>query len=96
MDPSLDREQNALGSDLTDAQLGKLEQVSMVWSDTFAAHPSIDRKGFSNLRFVEKKYGVAKVRDVFDYCIDKRISPQGDSAIPLVIALCKAERHPND
>lgn len=89
MDPTLDREPEAIGSDLTDAQLAKLEQVSLVWSQTFAAHPSIDPTGYAALRFVEKKYGKAKVREVFDYCIDKHISPQGDSAIPLVIALCK-------
>ena len=91
MDPSLDREPEALGSDLTEAQLSKLDLISLVWGATFASHPSIDRKGYANLRMVEKRYGKARVRDVFDFCIDKRITPQGDSAIPLVIALCKAQ-----
>lgn len=91
MDPSLEREPEELGSDLIDAQLSKLGDVSLVWTETFAWHPSVDKKRYANLRFVEKKYGRAKIREVFDYCIDKHIAPQGDSAIPLVIALCKAQ-----
>ena len=90
MDPSLEREPEPIGSDLTDAQLSKLEQVSLVWSETFAAHPSINKKAYANLRWAEKRYGKAKVRDVFDYCIERRIVPQGKTAIPLVVSLCKA------
>lgn len=90
MDPGLEREPEGF-SDLTDAQLSKLEQVSLVWSETFAASPAYGRKKYAALRSIEKRYGKAKVREVFDYCIERQIAPQGDSAIPLVVALCKAQ-----
>jgi hypothetical protein len=60
-----------------------------VWSDTFAASPATSRKGYANLRFVEHRYGRGRVREVFDYCIDKQLAPMGNSAIPIVVALCQ-------
>ena len=89
MDPSLDREPVRVGDDLADAQIEKLARVSLVYSDTFAAHPSIDAKGYANLARLWKTYGRVKVADVFDYCIERRIVPQGTSAMGLVIALLK-------
>lgn len=91
MDGSLDREPESIGSDLTDAQLAKLESISPVWGRTFAAHPGIDRAGYANLRRVEKLYGKARVRDVFDYAYEKRIVPKTETAMGLVISLCKAQ-----
>lgn len=90
MDPTLDREPEQVGSDLTDAQLSKLEAISPVWGRTFAAHPGIDRAGYANLMRLEKLYGKQRVRDVFDYAFEKRIAPKGESAMGLTVALCKA------
>lgn len=75
--------------DLMDALIGKLEGVSSVWGDTFAAGPEIDPKRYARLKKIENTYGYDTVRRVFEYAYEKRLSPQGSTAMPLATALCK-------
>jgi hypothetical protein len=76
--------------DLMDALLGKLEKVSLVWSDTFAADPAIDVGGDKRLRRLTNEYGYDRVRECFEYAAENKLAPQGPSAMPLTVALLKA------
>ena len=71
--------------DQIEALVSKLNDVSAAWGDTFPATPT----GYRRLQKLVSDHGRVAVVDVMQYALEARISPQGASAMPLMVALCK-------
>lgn len=71
--------------DQIEALVSKLNDVSAAWGDSFPATST----GYRRLQKLISDYGRSRVVTVMQYALEARISPQGPSAMPLMIALCR-------
>lgn len=72
--------------DLLDALIDKLGEISPVWSETFPPNPS----GYKKLQRLINKYGSGNVRNALQIALERRIVPQGASAMSLMVGLLNA------
>lgn len=71
--------------DQIEGLVDKLNDVSHAWGDTFPADPS----GYRRLQRLIRDHGRGNVVACLQYALDAKISPQGSSAMPLLVTLCK-------
>ena len=71
--------------DQIEALVSKLNDVSAAWGDTFPPTPT----GYRRLQKLVSDHGRGNVVAVMQYALEARISPQGRSAMPLMVALCQ-------
>lgn len=68
-----------------EALIVRLHRIHPTYEATFPTTP----KGFKALQRLVADHGYPTVRNVLEYCIAGNIVPRGQSAMPLVMAMCR-------